>query len=169
MDGKAALVFDDGFWRYDDGVGEVCTPTGKHGAICALPSQWSRLPEVDELRYGLPEFVQGEFIAEFRVLQRWGSESISMGDVSAFIGNQTIYDGLKGSVLLNTFGKVSDLEGGHVVVFAGRKVVFAFTFVNQNGRYLIAQTRDQDSTIYHSGHRKAHQSFVDAMRPEPFE
>ena len=169
VNGKAALIFNDGFWRYDDDVGEVCTLTGKHGAICAIPSKWSRLPDVDEQRYGLPEFVQGEFLAEFRVLQHWGTGTISMGDLSAYIRNQTTYDGLKGTVLLNSNGKIGDLEGGHVVISAGRKGVFAFTFVDQNGRFLIAQTRDQESSIYHSGHREAHQSFIDAVRPEPFE
>ena len=169
INGKAALIFSDGFWRYGDDAGEICTPTGKHGAICALPSQWSRLPDVDEGRYGLPEFVQGEYLAEFRVLQHWGTGTISMGDLSAHLRNQTTYDGLKGTVLLNSKGKIGDLEGGHVVIFAGRKGVFAFTFVNQNGRFLIAQTRDQESSIFHSEHSKAHQSFIDAMRPEPFE
>ncbi len=169
VNGSPVQIFDDGFWRYDDDVGDVCTPTGSYGTVCALPSVWSRLPEVDELRYGLPEFVQGEFIAEFRVLQHWGSGAISLGDVLAFIGNQTTYDGLKGTVLLSTTGKIGDLEGGHVVVSAGQYGVFAFTFANQNGRYLIAQTRDQDTTIYFSGHRTAHQSFVEAIRPEPFE
>ena len=168
VDGKEVLIFDDGFWRYSDDVGEICTLTGKHGAVCALPSKWSRLPDLDAQRHGLPEFVQGEFFAEFRVLQHWGSGTISLGDVSAYIRNQTTYDGLKGSVLLNSTGKIGDLEGGHVVVSTGRKGVFAFTFVNQNGRYLIAQTRDQGSSIYHSEHRQAHQSFIDAMRPEPF-
>lgn len=168
VNGKPALVFDDGFWRYDDSVGEICSQTGKHGAVCALPSEWSRLPDVDELRYGLPEFVQGEFIAEFRVLQHWGDEAIAVQDVLAFIGNQTFYDGLKGTVLISENGKIGDMEGGHVVVSAGQYGVYSFTFANQNGRYLIARTRDQGSTIYHSGHRDAHQSFVDAIRPAPF-
>ena len=169
VNGKPVLVFDDGFWRYDDSVGEICSQTGRHGAVCALPSEWSRLPEVDELRYGLPEFVQGEFIAEFRVLQHWGGEALSVQDALAFIGNQTLYDGLKGTVLLSASGKIGELEGGNIVMSAGQHGVFSFTFVNQDGRYLIARTRDQNSTIYHSDHRDAHQSFVDAIRPSPFE
>lgn len=169
VDGKPVLIFDDGFWRYDDDVGEVCTVSGSQGSVCTLPSIWSRLPDTDELRYGLPVFVQGEFTAEFRVLQHWGSKPITINDVLAFIGNQTIYDGLKGTVLESTTGKLGGFEGGHVVISAGPNGVYAFTFASQNGRYLIAQTRDQDSTTYFSGHRKAHQSFVDAIRPEPFE
>lgn len=169
VNGKPAIIFDDGFWRYDDDVGEVCTQTRKHGAICALPSEWSRLPEVDELRSGLPEFVQGEFLGEFRVLQHWDNEPLSEEDVLAFIGNQTFYDGLKGTVLLSSEGKIGKLEGGHIVISAGQHGVFAFTFADQNGRFLIARTRDQDSMIFHSGHRKAHQSFVDAIRPTSFE
>ncbi|MCK0171296.1 hypothetical protein MWU53_09530 [Aliiroseovarius sp. S1123] len=166
--GGPALIYDDGFWRFDDEVGEVCTPTGKHGEVCALPSVWSRLPDVDESRYDLPEFVQGEYLAEFSVLQRRNG-TLDLNNVLAFIGNQTMHDGLRGLALLSTEGSIGNLDGKHVVVSAGANGVFAFTFANQNGRFLIAQTRDQNSTIYHSGHQKAHESFVQSLYPAPFD
>ncbi|MFZ7094514.1 hypothetical protein [Primorskyibacter sp. 2E233] len=169
VNGKPAIIFDDGFWRYDDEVGEVCTQAGKHGAVCAFPSQWSRLPDARKRHSGGPEFVQGEFLAEFQVLQPWEGAVISETDVMAFIGNQTFYDGLKGTVVLFVDAEIGNLEGKLIVISAGQNGVFAFTYANQNGRFLIARTKDQDSTIFHSDHRNAHQSFVDAIRPEPFE
>lgn len=169
VDGKPALVFDDGFWRYDDAVGELCTPTQRHGAVCALPSVWSRLPETDESRSGRPEFVQGEYIADFMVFQHWGNAEIEESFVLRYIGLRTTHNGLKGSVLAREKGKIGGLDGMHIVVASQAGAVYAFTYANQNGRYLLAQTRDQGTTIYFSGHREAHQSFVDAVRPEPFE
>ena len=118
IEGKAALIFDDGFWRFDDSVGEICTPSFKHGAVCALPSKWSPLPQVEGFR-GLPEFVQGEFIAKFGALYHWGDGEASMGKISDYISKRTTYNGLQGSVLLNTDAKIGDLEGRHVVINAG--------------------------------------------------
>jgi hypothetical protein len=167
VNGKPALIFDDGFWRYDNDVGEVCNPAGRYGVVCALPSVWSPVPDVDELRRNRPKFMQGEYTAEFLVFYPWGDRDVKEIDVLAYIESRTTLDGLKGSLLSLDKGSIGGLEGKSIVFSAGRYGVFAFTYVNQDGRYLLAQTQDQNTTIYFSGHRKAHQSFVDAIRLEP--
>ncbi|MEP4036284.1 hypothetical protein [Pseudophaeobacter sp.] len=168
VEGKEALIFDDGFWRYDDSVGEVCTPTLNYGSICSLPSIWSPLPK-PKRKYAFPEFVQGEFVAKFRVLQLGLHGKPTVDDVMTYIDRRTIYNGLQGAVLLDTNANFGTLEGRVIVIQAGSNGVFAFTFANQNGRYLIAETRDPTSSLYHSWHRKAHSSFVEAVRSSPFE
>ena len=165
---KPVILFGDGFWRYDDQVGEICTVVRKQGSVCALPSVWSRLPDVDEMRYGLPEFVQGEFTAEFAALTPLGDENLGIEQLSAYLDKRVRYDGLLGTVLATEEAKLGSFEGGLLAFSMGSKGVAAFTYAFQNGRILIAKTLDQNTTLFDSRHRAAHQSFVDAIVPSEF-
>jgi len=169
IEGKPVLLFADGFWRFDDAVGEICTRAGSHGEVCALPSDWSRLPDVDQGRAGLPEFVRDAFTAEFRVLQPFGGESLTVKNAMAFIGNQSMDNGVRGTVLSTTESAIAGFGGGQVVIASGTRGVMAFTFALQNGRLLIARTREQGTTLFSADHAAAHDSFVAALRPAPFE
>ncbi|WP_294228170.1 hypothetical protein [uncultured Shimia sp.] len=169
VDDQPVLIYDDGFWRFDDAGGEICTDAGKHGKVCALPSHWSRLPQLDMTNGARPTFIHDQIQAEFSVLQHWGNEDLTLADMTAFIRSKTTYSGLNATLLSSTESSIGEFQGGHVVVQAGAQGVLAFTFAFQNGRFLIAQTREQNTTLYHSGHKRAHQSFVDALRPAAFE
>jgi len=169
VDGTAVLIYGDGFWRFSDTAGEVCTAVQNVGEICALPSMWAPTPAFDPAVFR-PKFIADTgFVSEVNSLTPLSLDRpINSEDATAFILNRTTAGGLRGMVLRRAPGEIGGLAGETVMIGAGAHVA-AFTAVNQNGRAIIAETWQYGTTLVHGELVEAHASFLTAIALEPFE
>ncbi len=168
IDGHSILFFDDGFWRYADENGPLCTPVAFVGEVCALPSQWAPFPSPldDQTR---PTFIQDTtYIAQITSLTQISEgDPITLNDVRAYILNQTTRNGVRPSVHMAETDLVEGVEWQTIPVLPagpGGMMVFSFTF--QKERAVIAFTKRPGTTLYHADHRQTHQGFLKAIRLE---
>lgn len=164
-DGRSIVVYSDGYWRYSDTDGVVCTPIPRLGEVCALPSHWMPIPDPVEQRDS-PEFLHdGRYLAEANSYTPFSGLELTHETIRQYVVTAARRLGA-GAAFRPEAGAIFGIEGPSYI-FQGSGIV-VFTVVEWNGRFIVARTFDPQSSLYHSGHRAAHASFTDSIRLEDY-
>lgn len=162
QDGEEIVLFDDGLWRFSDRNGERCTDIPDIGKFCALPSKWSRLPQL--LGQFRPTFMGGnQFSGEFYGVFAPDGYKPSAASVERMIARRTTTSGgLQGSRSRAEYLSVNGAEW-HTTAVSVDGYIKVFSVLSLPDRFIIAETGAYDATLYHSDHKAAHVAFLAAI------
>ncbi len=161
LNGEPIILYDDGFWRYGDDAGIICTPVAQVGDICAVPSDWAYFPWLYPDPYQRPVFVRDDrFSAEANALT--GTESLK--PVAAFMLNRTMHNGLKGVPSRPTVSTWNGQQAQTVSFNKQNGQVKIFTFASFGDRVVIAETTETGTTLNTREHKAVHANFLASIR-----
>ena len=166
VDGKDVVMFDGGFWRFDDSGGARCTKIAHVGDLCALPASWAPFPQTNAkalrprfFREGFEGFVTSLTPTRGPIEAR--SINLTLSEIASVAGGPP-------TVLQKGSARLDDLDGQQIV-YVHLDRVMAFSIFDQNGRILIFYTETSGFTLFHKDHQTAHQDLINSVELEKFD
>ncbi|MGX9354053.1 hypothetical protein ACS3SW_02495 [Roseobacteraceae bacterium S113] len=165
FDGKSIILFDDGFWRYDDAGGVVCTDMGRTlTQVCSLPSEWSVFPFAKpNAKPILPPFLLSAdgYFAEVSSMGAPGYK-VHKGykDIARFLLARLSRHSGRDLQTLNFESSVIDGRQWlttSVITARGPEVI---SFTEMGDMVIIGVTIDANSSLILNWHKKKHSEFL---------
>lgn len=160
LSGKPIVVYTDGTWRFDDAVGNVCTPLKNIGRLCALPSEWHLFQPRERVYH--PVFRHTEaLMGEAFKLSSVSSTKMTTDDVVSFLRRQAVADGMQGLMIGEEQTKIGS-KPADTLIMLGAGGVRVASYAHYKEGFVVALTVEQ-ATIYTADHKRAHASFVSSL------